>query len=105
MSLPAENSGLMNGYFISFWLIPTNIFRLEQLCKERGRKVPLRLKSTVTTFRLDSGYLTDSSASLECHIEVSTQQPNSGDLMQETKYMGIIAMKIFNHHRIFCLLF
>ena len=54
------------------------IIRLEQLCKEQGQKVPLRLKNSVTTFSLDLENLNPLSPSLECHIEVSTHQPNSG---------------------------
>ena len=63
-------------------ILATNIkikfIRLEQLCKERGEKVLLRLQSTVTTFSLGLEDLDPLSLSIECHIEVSTQQPNSG---------------------------
>ena len=55
-----------------------NLTRLEELCKDQGEKVPLRLQSTVTTFRLDSGDLDLRSPSLECHVEVSTEKTNSG---------------------------
>ena len=64
-------------------VLVVTIFRLEQLCKERGQKVPLRLKNSVTTFSLDLEDLNPLSPSLECHIEVSTHQPNSGKVNPE----------------------
>ena len=66
-----------------------NLTRLEQLCKDQGEKVPLRLQSTVTTFRLDSGDLDLRSPSLECHVEVSTEKTNSGIHKEQILYNAI----------------
>ena len=69
--------------FLYLFLIVTvnlNLLRLDQLCKDQGKKVPLRLSNTVSTFSLYSREIDLQSQSLECHIEVSTQQPNSGKI-------------------------
>ena len=62
--------------------------RLEKLCKDGGRKVPVRLRENVVEFLYNS-----SVSSLECHLELSIQQTNSG---QWSKYFDKdLLFKIF----------